>query len=690
MLQNHWSAACRHGAKITLACAGVMVAWLMAGEARAQATGPGSAPASPALADFFRREAVSHAVLSPNGRHVAVLLTSGKERRKHLGVIDLANVSKSKTVAGYVDADIAAVAWVNDNQLVFSIEDTQSPLGEQPWQGLFSVDREGASRVRRLIKNRFSWIAEASLIADRELSVYHQLHSTLRDGTNDVIVARANVDGRDNLASVTLLRVDTVTGLARSISQGAPDNVFAWGLDAQGVPRIAESLKNGKRLLYWKATADAPAWQVLRDDPLYSDEGLNIVRVGPDRQVYAITRAGVQADTSSLVRVALGTSGEGGVISASPVLSLKGYDFRGQLVFNPEGQLLGVHYLSDARDTYWADARMKAIQAKVDELLPVTNNRIDCGACGDVPSLLVTSTSDQQPAVFRLYDVKTGSLQALAQSRPWIDPRTMATRDLMRYTARDGLVLPVHITRPRGVKGPAPAVVLVHGGPYVRGGEWRWYPESQFLASRGYVVIEPEFRGSTGFGSRLFRAGWKQWGLAMQDDIADAAQWAVKQGWADGQRMCIAGASYGGYATLMGLIKHSELFRCGVAWAGVSDIDLLYSNDWSDASDVWKTHGMPTLIGDRVKDAAQLATTSPLKRAAELRQPLLMAYGSDDRRVPLEHGTKLRDALRPHNRNVEFVVYPGEGHGFMLESSNIDFWTRVDSFLSQQLAAPPR
>ena len=690
MSWNHGSAARRHGAIIALACAAVLVALLMAGGARAQPTGLASGSASPALADFFRREAVSHAVLSPGGRHVAVLLTSGKERRKHLAVIDLADVSKSKTVAGYVDADIAAVAWVNDNRLVFGIEDTQSPMGEQPWQGLFSVDREGATRVRRLIKTRYSWFTEASLIADRELSVYHSLHSIPRDGTNDVIVAKANVDGRYDVVSVSLLRLDTVTGLARSISRGAPDNVLAWGLDAQGVPRIAESSKNGKRLLYWKAAADAPAWQLLRDDPLYSDDGLHILRVGPDRQVYAITRAGARADTSSLVRVALDSSGEGGVISASPVLSLKGYDFRGQLVFNPEGQLLGVHYLNDARDTYWADARLKAIQAKVDALLPATNNRIDCGACGDGPALLVTSTSDQQPAVFRLYDVRSGSLQMLAQSRPWIDPRTMATRDLMRFTARDGLVIPVHVTRPRGATVPAPAVVLVHGGPYVRGGEWLWYPESQFLASRGYVVIEPEFRGSMGFGSRLFRAGWKQWGLGMQDDLADSAQWAVKQGFADEKRMCIAGASYGGYATLMGLIKHPELFRCGVAWVGVSDIDLLYSNDWSDVSDVWKTHGMPKLVGDRVKDAAQLAATSPLKRAAELRQPLLMAYGSDDRRVPLEHGTKMRDALRPHHRHVEFVVYPGEGHGFMLESSNIDFWTRVDTFLARQLAPPTR
>ena len=175
----------------------------------------------------------------------------------------------------------------------------------------------------------------------------------------------------------------------------------------------------------------------------------------------------------------------------------------------------------------------------------------------------------------------------------------------------------------------------------------------------------------------------------MQDDVAGAAPWAVQQGHADAKCVCIAGASYGGYATLLGLIRNPELFRSGVQWVGVTHIDLMYSINWSDFSEQWKDHGMPLLVGDRVEDAAQLAATSPLKRAAELKQPLLMAYGGRDLRVPINHGTRMRDALKPHNRNIEWIDYPSEGHGRMLAANDVDFWTRAEKFLERNLQRAP-
>jgi dipeptidyl aminopeptidase/acylaminoacyl peptidase len=205
------------------------------------------------------------------------------------------------------------------------------------------------------------------------------------------------------------------------------------------------------------------------------------------------------------------------------------------------------------------------------------------------------------------------------------------------------------------------------------------------MASRGYVVVEPDFRGSTGYGAKHFRAGLKQWGLAMQDDIADAALWAVKQGFADAKRVCITGGSYGGYATLMGLIRHPDIFRCGVQAVGVTDLELMYTSPWSDFSEALKRHGLPVLLGDREKDAAQLAATSPVKQAHRLKQPLLMAHGGEDRRVPIEHAQRMRDALRPHNPNVEWVSYPDEGHGWMLESNRFDFWRKVERFFELHL-----
>ena len=169
--------------------------------------------------------------------------------------------------------------------------------------------------------------------------------------------------------------------------------------------------------------------------------------------------------------------------------------------------------------------------------------------------------------------------------------------------------------------------------------------------------------------------------------MADGARWAIAQGIADPKRICIAGASYGGYAALMGLVNDPSLFRCGINWVGVTDISLLYAVTWSDTSDVFKQYGMPALVGDPVNDAAQLKVTSPIENAAKITQPLLLAYGAYDMRVPLVHGEKFRDAVKAHNTQVEWVVYD-EGHGWDKPETQTDFWGRVERFLAKSLAVP--
>lgn len=211
----------------------------------------------------------------------------------------------------------------------------------------------------------------------------------------------------------------------------------------------------------------------------------------------------------------------------------------------------------------------------------------------------------------------------------------------------------------------------------------------QFLASRGYAVLQPVFRGSTGFGAQHFKAGMKQWGLAMQNDVADGARWVIAQGFADPKRICIARPSYGGYAASMALVNDSDLFRCGVSWVGVTDPQLLFSVSWSDITNESKKYGMTRLVGDPVADAALLKAVSPLEQAARIKRPLLLAYGAWDVRVPIIHGEKLRDALKPHNSKVEWLVHENEGHGWARPENRIDFWTRVEKFLARELAAPP-
>ena len=641
----------------------------------------------PAVADFFRRPAFVSMVMSPNGQSVAAT-GAGPQGRVGLLILDLRDLSRSRNIATFTDADVRSVHWVNDDRLVFDVTDRRLPYGEQKGSGLFAIDREGKEAVRPLIQRERLFITGATGIVDRTLAANHELHSTLHDGSDAVIVQRFVFSSTGEFQGTTLLRLDTRTGRATGLSQGAPEHVVAWTLDAKAVPRVIVTRWADKETLFWKASGSAVAdqpWTLVREFDAYGANGSapGAIFVDADDTMYAFGRAG--ADTSALLRFDL----RAGTLQSQTVLALDGYDFSGSVIRTGQGKVLGVSYLTDARATHWYDPRLAQLQKQVDDLLPGSNNLLDCGDCTAPTQVLVASSSDRQPKVFRLFDAAKGTLSDLAASRPWIKPEIMARRDMLRITTRDGLRIPVHVTRPPGLTGPAPMVVLVHGGPWLRGGEWRWYAESQFLASRGYVVVEPEFRGSAGFGQKLYRAGFKAWGLAMQDDIADATLWAVKQGYADAKRVCIAGASYGGYATLMGLIRYPELYRCGFEWVGVTDIDLMYSIQWSDFSEQWKDHGMPVMVGDRVKDAEQLAATSPLKHAARLTQPLLMAYGGEDRRVPIDHGLKMRDALRVHNRSVEWIEYPSEGHGWMLQANDIDFWTRVEKFLDRNLKNAP-
>jgi dipeptidyl aminopeptidase/acylaminoacyl peptidase len=277
--------------------------------------------------------------------------------------------------------------------------------------------------------------------------------------------------------------------------------------------------------------------------------------------------------------------------------------------------------------------------------------------------------------------------QLLGEARPDIAPARMAALEFHRTTARDGQDLPVWVTRPAGPAGakPAPAVVLVHGGPWVRGVVWGWHSEAQFLASRGYVVIEPEFRGSLGYGDKHYRAGWKQWGRTMQDDVTDALRFAVKQGWVDASRVCIMGASYGGYSTLIGLVRDPDQYRCGVAFAAVSEPQNMYDYHWSDFGYQTRNFNLPVLLGDRTKDAGMLADISAVRHAEKIKAPLLLAHGARDRRVPIEHAEAMLAALRKAGKSVEWVRYPEEGHGFFYDENRFDYYRKVEAFLAKHL-----
>jgi len=278
-------------------------------------------------------------------------------------------------------------------------------------------------------------------------------------------------------------------------------------------------------------------------------------------------------------------------------------------------------------------------------------------------------------------------MEKLFSYRPWIDPQAMAPTRWVRYAARDGLSIPALLTVPLAAGGkPLPLVVDIHGGPYVQATAWGYDPKVQFLVSRGYAVVQPQFRGTRGFGWKHESSGFRKWGDEMQDDLADGVKWAVAQGIADPSRVCFYGASYGGYAAIWGAIKNASLIKCAVGIVAVTSLDYLFDNAQSDqARFVEQSSFAAERIGDPKTERARFKRVSPLDNADRVGAPILLAYGGADRRVPLAHGIDFRAALDRYHKDYEWVQYPAEGHGFNRDEDVFDFYHRVERFLAKYL-----
>lgn len=651
-----------------------MLGWWLVSPALAQ-----GAAALPAEL-FFKPAEFIDARLSPNGKRLALTSTMGTTR-VGLYVIDLDTPGQSTAPARFRDIDVRSFTWLDDERLLYQLIDHSVGSGYQEGPGLFVVRFDG-EQSRQLIMTQ-----PTAGGANRPLPWGFSLLQVPRGAGDEVIVGGWVVAGGEGQQLVPHW-LNTATGRARPIRLDAPVGAVGWIFDSRGEARVAIGRREGKRQVHWRGPGDAE-WRLLAESSLVSAPF--VPRFVDDKGGLYVTHSGGAGGTSVLARFDFAT----GKPEAEPFVSTPGFDFTGSLVTDADtGRLLGVRTDTDAEGTTWFDPALKRVQQLADEKLPGYVNRLTCRRCGEPDMVvLVQAWSARDPGHLWLYRAATGQWQLINRARAGVDPRAMARVEFERIRARDGRDLPLWLTVPPGRKAGdgGPAVVMVHGGPWLRGGHWQWDGMDQFLASRGYVVVSPEFRGSAGFGYAHREAGFKQWGRAMQDDVADAARWAQKQGWAD--RFCIAGASYGGYSTLMGLINDPDLFKCGVAWVAVADPMLYLEGSWLVDDDIGSTarrHTMPQMVGDPVQDAEMLKAVSPVLQAARIRNPLLLAYGRRDRRVPIEHGERLRSAMRAAGHEPEWVVYGDEAHGWLRTENRVDFARRVERFLGQHLAAPGR
>lgn len=639
-----------------------------------------SSHAAPPAELFYREPDIAEAVLSPSGRQLA-FTTARDAGRIGLVVLDLEK-GKATRVAQYSAADVIQVSWVNEQRLVYSVIDVSAGSARADgYPGLFAINADG-SDMQPLVQRDGSRGGE---LGWRKLKALPPNHSLLRvpaprDGKAGDEVLMQRHDG-----TLTPLWLNTRSGETRPVDADIPSGAVRLLADSRGELRAAVTLRSGRLAALWRAPGRND-WQRLYEVGEFDRPPLLIEGFDDQGQLF-VSHHPKGARQSVLSRYDF----EARAPEPKPLLVTPGFDFEGEVVVDAQGAALGVQFLTDAENTHWFHPAMKALQKEADARLPERINRIQCRRCGQPDMVaLVLSYSDHDPGQLWLYRAQPeggGRWSHAGHVRNDVKPADMAAMYFERITARDGRDLPVWVTRRADADGPQPAVVLVHGGPWVRGGVWGWRHDAQFLASRGYVVIEPEFRGGLGFGEDHFRAGFKQWGQAMQNDVADALKWAQARGIAS-EKACIAGASYGGYSALMGLVNDPDLYRCGAAWLAVTDLELLLKGPrWvnDDTSRKMRQFRMPEMIGDLDTDAAMIVANSPVKQAARIQAPLLLAYGEADRRVPLVHGERLRKALREAGHEPTWITYPGEGHGFAALRNRVDFAQRLEAFLAKHL-----
>jgi acetyl esterase/lipase len=670
--------------------------------AEAAAAAPLTNPRSPPPAEvFFGPAQLGDVALSPSGRWLAVAVQPPGLRRG-LAVYDLHGGEAPREIARFSDIDIRSFNWVGDGRLVFDLLDAQRGGREQRYySGLFSLRRDGTDLTHHILMH---WWGRAlpGTRSGRKLDATHRLEHVPREqipGAETVIVRGARTPGNPQ-SDWVLKRLHLATGEVQALNAAEPSNVVRWWFDSRGEPLYAMARARGLSIVYERQrdAQGAPTrdWRSLME-ARYTEEPWRLHSRDTQGQLY-VTLAQGPAGEDVLRRFNPRT----GELEATAFVAVPGFDFSGHLVEEPAlgapTPPLGVRVLAEAETTFWLDAGMAAVQQAVDQRLPGRTNTLLCSHCRDAGrTVVVVSASDRHPGEIWLWrgtPEQPTVWRRLGVQRPAADPAHMAEVAFTRFSAHDGLQVPLWLTLPpapatgTASTGPAPAVLLVHGGPWVRGGRWHWEPMAQFLASRGYVVLMPEFRGSTGYGEKLYRAGWRQWGRAMQDDLQTAVQWAVQRGLVDPQRVCIAGASYGGYATLMGLARHPDTYRCGVAWVPLTDLELmLREGSDDDYSDEGRSELLPLLVADRLAEGTLIQSISPVAQASRIRAPVLLAWGEKDLRTPPAHAEAMRNALRRAGNPPETVSYEGEGHGWLKKENHLDFARRLEAFLLRHLKA---
>ncbi len=597
------------------------------------------------MKDFFRNPTKISFSLSPDGQHFAFLKPWHK--RLNIFVQKIGDTTETRITSAEA-RDIAGFAWANNQRIVY----VQDKNGDENFK-LYAVNIDGSNFK---VLTPFDKV-RVGLVDD------------LEDNPEEMIIQLNKRDPR----VFDAYRINVNTGEMKMIARN-PGNISQWITDWQGNIRLATTTDGVNTSLLYRENANKPFKTILTTSFKETMQPL-FFTFDDDRVIYAASNLG--RDKIAIVKFDLPTAKEIEVIYQNPEV-----DVSTLLKSKKRKKITGVVYTTDKRHYHFFDEQRKQLQKELESKLPgyevvVTSmNRNE-------DKVMVRTYSDKTRGSYYFYDLKSKELKKIADVSPWLKEEYMADMKPIQFKARDGLVIHGYLTLPKGVEPKnLPVVVNVHGGPWARD-VWGFNPEVQFLANRGYAVLQINYRGSTGYGKKFWELSFKQWGKTMQDDITDGVKWLIKQGIADPKRIAIYGGSYGGYATLAGLAFTPDLYCCGVDYVGVSNLFTFMNTIppyWKPYLDMF--HEM---VGDPKKDSLLLAEASPVLHADQIKAPLFIAQGAHDPRVNKAESDQMVEALRKRGIQVEYMVKENEGHGFHNEENRFDFYGAMEKFLAKHL-----
>lgn len=597
------------------------------------------------LEDFFKNPEKSSFNLSPDGKYISYM--APYESRMNIFVQKVGS-QKALRITSETDRDIAGYFWANNSRILF-LKD----IGGDENFALYGVDING--------KN-------ARCLTCFE-GVRTQIIDDLEDQPDFVIVGL----NKRNPMVFDPYRLNIKTGEMVMLAEN-PGNIQGWMTDHEGKLRVATAIVDGvnSQLLYrdneneefrplittnFKETL-SPEFFTFDNKKLYATSN-----IGRDKSVAVVYDPATLSETE--------------VLFENP-----DYDLSGLSYSRKRKVLTAASYVSWKRERHFFDKQTKDIFENLEKLLPGYEISISSSDKAE-EKYIVRTYSDKSLGAYYFYDLKKNHLTKIQEVSPWIDEKQMADIKPIQYRARDGKVIHGYLTLPKGVEPKnLPVVINPHGGPWARD-NWGFNPEVQFLANRGFAVLQMNFRGSTGYGREFLESSFKQWGLNMQNDITDGVYWLIEQGIADKNRIAIYGASYGGYATLQGIVVTPTLYAAAVDYVGVSNLFTFMQTIppyWKPMLDM-----MYEMVGNPEKDKIQFEATSPALNAHRIMTPLFVAQGAKDPRVNIAESDQIVEAMKKRGVEVEYMVKENEGHGFHNEENRFDFYRAMEKFLNTHL-----